>query len=366
MVLPPLTAGWRNIRRLLVMRLDNIGDVILLGPALQAIRENLPDAHVTLMASTAGSQAAMLLPGSVDDVLPWRVLWQDLGRLPFDPDAEWRLIDRLRAGLFDAALIFTSFHQTPFPAGLACALAEIPLRVGESKERGTGELTFAVPAAPDNLHQAERNLRLLEYLGFRIRQRQLSIRLPFSARKSANDLLTVKGVPPDRPYILLAPWASCQARTYFPDRFGTAARQLAHRLGWAVVVVGRESDRPHCQEVLAPLGKCGVDLIGKTTVPEMAALVTRASLALANNTSILHIADAAQTPMVITYSGTELHSQWAPRQSPARILNKATFCSPCYAFQCPYGRECLDITPDEIVQAALACLEEAKMARVMV
>jgi len=64
------------------MRLDNIGDVIMTSPALRAIKENLPDCRITLMASPSGAQAAPLLPW-VDEVLPWRVLWQDLGQLDF-------------------------------------------------------------------------------------------------------------------------------------------------------------------------------------------------------------------------------------------------------------------------------------------
>jgi ADP-heptose:LPS heptosyltransferase len=63
------------------MRLDNIGDVIMTGPALRAIKETLPHIHVTFMASPAGAQAAPLLPW-VDDIFAWRVLWQELGSPP--------------------------------------------------------------------------------------------------------------------------------------------------------------------------------------------------------------------------------------------------------------------------------------------
>ena len=124
---------WAEARRLLVMRLDNIGDVVMTGPVLRALKENLPEASITLMASPAGSKAASLLPW-VDEVLTWRVLWQDLGRLSFDPGREMEMIETLREGSHDAAIILTSFKQTPHAAGYACYLAGIPLRLGESKE----------------------------------------------------------------------------------------------------------------------------------------------------------------------------------------------------------------------------------------
>jgi ADP-heptose:LPS heptosyltransferase len=186
--------AWSTVRRLLVMRADNIGDVIMAGPALRALKENLPDLHLTLLASPAGSQAAGLLPW-IDDLLTWRVLWQDLGRLPFDPEREWSLVERLRDGRFDAALILTSFSQTPYPAAFLCQLAGIPLRAGESKEVGNGELTLFLPSAPDALQQAERNLRLVEVLGFAVGDRDLALRIPVEATEGAARLLAGAGRP---------------------------------------------------------------------------------------------------------------------------------------------------------------------------
>jgi ADP-heptose:LPS heptosyltransferase len=90
-----------------------------------------------------------------------------------------------------------------------------------------------------------------------------------------------------------------------------------------------------------------------TTVPQLAAIIRRASLLIANNSASLHLADAFRVPMVILYSGTEYESQWMPRNAPARLLRRYMSCSPCYNFRCPYGMECLDIQPQEVVDAAL-------------
>src|SRR5690606_33420431 len=122
---------WDAVQRLLVMRTDNIGDVLLAGPALRALRERLPSAHVTLLASPAGSQAAPLLPW-IDEVLTWRVLWQALTPPAQDPVAEWRLVEALRERHFDAAVILTSFRQSPWPPALVALLAGIPRRIGDS------------------------------------------------------------------------------------------------------------------------------------------------------------------------------------------------------------------------------------------
>jgi len=342
---PQPTSDWNRLRNLLVMRLDNIGDVLMLSPALRALRENLPQAKITLMASPAGSLTEPLLPW-VDEVLRWRVLWQDLGRLDFDPRREWELIETLKAQQYDAAIIFTSFTQSPHPPALICALAGIPLRLGESKEVDMGTLTHMVRAGCDEMHQVDRNLRLIESVGFQVRDRSLCLQVPTSH------------TPLSDPYILLNPWTSCQSRNYDSDRFAVAARRLGEITGWSVVVTGVEKDRDHSHSLLGILGPCAIDLVGKTTLSELVALVANAKLVLTNNTSTMHIADATNTPNVVLFAGTELECQWQPRHSPSRLLRRPTVCSPCYGFVCPYELECLDITPDSVVVAGLELLEE--------
>ncbi|MBE9009056.1 glycosyltransferase family 9 protein [Pseudanabaenaceae cyanobacterium LEGE 13415] len=327
------------------MRLDNIGDVIMTSPALRSIKANLPNVKLTLMASPGGSIAASLLPW-VDEVLTWRVLWQDLGRLAFDPAREWELVEKLRS--FDAVIIFTSFSQSPHPAAFISCLAGIPLRLGESKEKGGMMLTHEIPSAPDELHQVERNLRLIESVGFEVRDRSLSIQY------LKTDLI-------HQPYIVLNPWTSCQSRNYDAKRFAIAAQQLAKITGWKVAVTGVEKDRDRAGIVLEILGNDAIDLIGKTSLPELASLIAHAKLMLSNNTSTMHIADATRTPSVIMFAGTELECQWQPRNCPVRLLRRPTPCHPCYAFQCPYDLECLDIEPEEIVRSSLELLEQSQL-----
>jgi ADP-heptose:LPS heptosyltransferase len=346
---PASVTAWKTVQNLLVMRLDNMGDVLMTSPALQALRQNLPNAKITLMASPAGALTAPLLPW-VDEVLPWRVVWQDLGRLGFEPDREWSLINTLKQRQFDAAIIFTSFSQSPHPAGLICALAGIPLRLGESKEQDAETLTHSVLAAPDYIHQVDRNLRLLEFIKFSIFDRRLILQIPPLS----------KSFPiPDR-YILLNPWTTCQSRNYDPQRFAMAAQQLSRETGWPTVVTGVEKDRDRSVGLLATLGKWAIDLMGATDLSDLVALIAKAQLVLTNNTSTMHIADATGTPNVVLFAGTEQERQWRPRHSPSRLLRRSTVCSPCYAFTCPYNLQCLDIAPETVVAAGLDLLRQQK------
>jgi ADP-heptose:LPS heptosyltransferase len=121
-------------------------------------------------------------------------------------------------------------------------------------------------------------------------------------------------------------------------------------------VTGVPKDRDRSDPLLAALQPHAIDLIGVTSLPQLAALIADTQLVLTNNTSTMHLADATRTPSVIMFAGTEYESQWRPRHGPSRLLRQPTTCSPCYAFTCPYHLECLDIPPEQVVAAGLELL----------
>lgn len=347
---------WRDARAILAIRPDNIGDVVMLGPALRAVKETSPDARITLLASPAGANAAPLLPW-VDDVIVERVIWQDVGgHIAFDPAREQALIERLALRHFDAALIFTSFSQSPHAPAYLCYLAGIPLRAGESKEFGGSALTDELHGTPDEEHQVERNLRLVERLGFAARDRRLRVSLTDSDRADARSMLCSAGIASHAPYILLHPGASAHARRYPAERFGEVAR-LLHARGWQTLVTGVERER-ELLRVVENSAPHTPQLAGAMSLGAYAALVESAALVICNDTLPMHLADALMTPEVVLYAGTELDSQWRPRATRHTLLRRLTSCQPCYLFTCPIGQPCLAIPPNEVVEAAEALLAE--------
>jgi ADP-heptose:LPS heptosyltransferase len=343
---------WLAARKLLAVRLDNAGDVVMLGPALRAIRTTSPDCQITLLASPAGAKAAPLLPW-VDSVLVWRSIWQDLGQLPFEPGRESELIQLLAERSFDAAVIFTSFSQTPHVAAYVCYLAGIPLRAGESKEFGGGTLSTELRGTPDAAHQVERNLHLVQALGFSDVDPALEIAIPDASRESVARRLWNAGITPDQPLMILHPGASAAARRYPATRFRQVADLLLDR-GWSPVVTGSERERDLLASVAGD--RDAIPVLANLSIQEFAALIARAAAVVCGNTLPLHLADATGTPVVALYSGTDLVSQWRPRYTPSRMLQRATDCAPCYRFTCPIGLPCLDVDPEEVLAAIDALL----------
>lgn len=347
---------WSEFRRLLVLRMDNIGDVILLGPALRALHERSPHTEITLLASPAGALAAPLLPW-IDDVIAHHALWQDASNaLDFSPEREQALVETLRARQFDAAVVFTSFSQTPFPAAYACYLAGIPVRVGQAGLFGGGVLSRQVDLPPFDTHQAERSLHLLEATGLRVEHRDLGVQVPVAAEVAASRLLADVGIRAGTDFVALAPGASAAARRYPGGRFAEAARLISLESGLPVVLVGSERDRFLEAPLLAAAPGTIHSLLGRTSVPELAAVLRQSSLVLANNSLSAHLADALRRPVVVTFSGTDHEAQWRPRNTEHRLLRRPTACSPCYAFTCPFDLECLELPPAEVARAAFALL----------
>jgi ADP-heptose:LPS heptosyltransferase len=343
--------------RLLVIRLDNIGDMVMMTPALRALRAASPRARVTLMASPAGALVAPMLPW-IDDLVVHRALWQELSPAPPDPDSQYELARTLRTAGHDASLIFTSFSQSPYPPAYACYLAGVPVRAGLSREFGGGVLSHWFRPPPDATHQVDRNLFLLESVGVPTAGSHLELSIPPEVEFEVEALLEERGIAPGEPYLVLAPAASCPARTYDIRRFAELAGILSARTGLALVVTGSARDRG----TLSPLTGAHpsariVPLVGETSVPALAAVIARAALLVTSHSGPMHLADAVGCPAVVLFSGTDLEQQWELRTSAARLLRRPTPCSPCYRFTCPYHMECLDISPGEIAAACLDLLE---------
>jgi ADP-heptose:LPS heptosyltransferase len=333
---PPV--AWGTLGKVLVVRLDNLGDVVLTGPLVRAVRAALsPGARLDLLTSPGGAAVGPLLSG-IDDVLRWRASWQDAsGSLTQDPSREFELVDQMRG--YDAVIISTSFSQTPWAAAFAAYLAGVPIRVGQSREFGGSLLTHWVwPAADDeHAHQVDRGLRMVAAAGVRPRGTELALRPPAAAPPVSGE------------YVLLAPGASAPSRRY--RAFG-AVTALLRAQGVRVVVAGTAKERSLVNEVSG--GKDG--LAGELDVPQLAAAVVGASLVVTNNSGCLHLADAYAVPSVVLFAGTERLSQYAPRRGLATVLSRPVSCSPCRSFTCPYDQECLDVPPQQVVAAALARL----------
>lgn len=365
MSLPPRVAllpHWHRVRRVLAVRLDNLGDLLMTTPALAAIRHSLPQAELTLLTSPAGAAAQRHLP-DIHDAIAFQAPWMKAGGDATQPLQE--MTHRLAARRFDAAIIFTVCTQSALPAALLCLLAGIPLRLAHSRENPYSLLSDWV-AETDKVgdgmrHEVERQLALVGAVGMQTPATRLRFRYADEDRERLRGELEAAGFDPARPYFVVHPGASAPSRRYPAERFGAAARLIADHSGCQAVFTGSADERELVDSARRAMGGRAVSLVGRLDLGQLGALIDGAQVLVANNSGPAHIAAALATPVVDLYAQT--NPQHTPWQVAARVLHEEVACRHCLKSVCPEGHHaCLrGVSPQQVAQAALELMGRREM-----
>ncbi len=350
---------WQTVKKVLLVRLDNLGDVLLTTPAFHAVKAALPAASLTLLASHIGAQLAALNP-DIDDVIVYSAPWMDpWSKMPQDSEREQRIIAELKARHFDGAIIFTSYHQSPLPSAYLCYLADIPLRAATSVD-GPGSLLTTRRKYPDTIiHEVEHNLNLVRVLGMDTDERDLVLRVPDDAQHEIAHLLDNHAT--HRPLVVVHPGCTMPARTYPWEMYVEVINLLVEQLGAFVVVTGAHDERPLVEQILGQVRTENRDatlvMAGTLPFPQFCALIQAADLTITNNTGPMHVSAAVKTPVIALFALTNPPEQWGPWHVLHRQMYHDVPCRICYSRICPYQHECLRlVSPQMVVDASVELL----------
>ena len=353
-------ARWRAARHLLLVRLDNLGDLLMTTPALAAVRATLPAARLTLLTSPSGVALAPHLAG-LDAAIAFDAPWvrsARTGREEWSPGGEeLALVERLRALRIDAAIVFTVCTQSALPAALLCRLGGIPLRLAYSRENPYDLLSDWVPETDvlgDGMrHEVARQLALVGRVGFHTADERLRFSYAVEDVARLQRAMQEAGLDPLRPYFVVHPGASAASRRWPAERFGLAAEEIARASGCVAVFTGDAAESDCVEAARAPMSAPSVSLAGRLGLGELGALIAGAELLVSNNTGPAHLAAALDTPVVDLYALTNpQHTPWKAR---SRVLNHDVPCRNCLQSQCPEGHhDCLrGVAAQEVVRASL-------------
>ena len=332
-------------RRVLAVRPDSDGDVLLAGPALRQLSADVDTVH--LLVSPSGAAAATLLPG-VDEVLVADVPWVGRTPAPVEPASLEHLLALVRAGHYDEVVVFTSFHQSPLPMALIARWAGVPRVVGTSDASPGSLLDVRHRRMPDGDdpgfgggHEVEAMCALVEAAGH---------------PRLADDRLRVHHPPPppgltgSGPYVVVHPTASVPTRAIGTSRAAEHSGALAAD-GWRVVVTGGPGDEEVGAAVTPP---GGVDLTGRTSLAELAGVLAGARAVVVGNTGPAHLAAAVGTPVVSLFAPVVALERWRPWGVPTVVLGDLLAgCALTRATRCPVpGHPCTtSVTGHEVVTA---------------
>jgi len=348
---------WHLKRKLLCVRLDSAGDVLMTTPALNALKEAVPGRHLTLLTSSSGARAARLVP-ALDEIIEFEAPW--MKQRGADVASDRVLINRLAAGGYDAAVIFTAHSQSPLPAAYLVYLAGIRHCLAHCRESPCHLLSDRVQdpePQPRVRHEARRQLDLVATTGAVPKSEALSIAIPSVARRRAAAALATLRVPRDGPLVVAHVGAPAPSHRYPPQQFAEALDLLVAEQRARVVLTGDSHEVALVELVRGAMRTSAYTLAGCLDFAELCAVVEAADVLVSNNTAPVHIAAAVGTPVVDLYALTS--PQYVPWRVPYRVLYRDVSCRYCYQSVCPAGHHaCLaGVKPAEVADAVRALLD---------
>lgn len=325
-----------SFKHILIIRPGGIGDAILLAPTINFLRSIYPDAAVTVLAERRNAGAFHLIP-TVDQVLHYDIPQDFMQALQ---------------GRYDVVIDTEQWHRL---SAVVARLVSAPVKIGFGTNERRRLFTHRVDYSHDDYELDSFN-RLVSPLGITSPRYAVPfLKVSDESRAAAVSLLSpLEG----RPFVAIFPGASIPERRWRAERFQQVAEALRKR-GYSVVVVGGGEDRLAGEQIVAG---GGLNLAGRTSLAETAAVLEQSHLLISGDSGILHIAVGLGIPTVSLF-GPGRALKWAPRGDHHTVLNKGLPCSPCTTFgttpSCMYDSRCMqEITVTEVIEAAIGLLQE--------
>lgn len=344
--------------RFLLVQLADIGDLVLTTPAMAALREARPRARIDLVA---GEHALPIVPeGLADRLIAFRRAERNASRAILQR-RNLRALADIASHKYDTIIFF---HHFTFRAGVfkfwLLARASRARRVIGLKNHNIGFLTHSIDDAGFGaMHQAQYWLNLVGLAGASPEARPAQVkREPFVCERLAASA---------KPGVVIHAGSGgySPARRWSPESFAAVARRLQSECGAQIILVGRDDDDGHFLAGL--LQGAPINLIGKTSLPQLADVIAGADLFIGADSGVMHIAAATNTPIVSIF-GPSNPAAWRPWRARASVLRSGVECSPCSYVGGGLGardgckaRTCMKLVrPAHVMEAALAHLDRRR------
>lgn len=325
----PIAMGKFGSRRILVIRPDHLGDVLLTIPALRALRRAQPNAEIHALVGTWSAEVLAPIT-EIDMVLtlafPGFAREAETGGIAEPYILAHQTARKLRRIGYDQAIILRRDHWW---GALVAFLAGIPIRVGTDVPNVQQFLTHAHPDVPG--HAVVNNYRLVRPLGAgSTPPEQIDYPVSDEARLAVNALLRDRGVDPNGPYGVIHVGSGAAVKNWEAERWAVVASALAGGLGGPIVLTGSSRETADADAISAAVPEGIVKLVGQTDLPALAALYAGARIVLGADSGPLHLAAAVGVPTV-TLFGPADPDEFRPWGNPERqrIVTYDIGCRPC-------------------------------------
>jgi len=334
-------------KRVLIVRLDRIGDVLLSTPVIKAIRDAYPDTYIAMMVRR---YAKDILEGNpyLDEVIIYEKTGRErnlAGNLSF--------LNSLRRRKFDVAFLLHPTRRTH----AVTALAGIPHRIGYGKKWGF-LLTEKIPHTKHYglKHEIDYVLDILRYTGLEPKDKTPYMPVNPASEDRAEELFRESGIAKGDLCVAMNPGASCPSKRWSISNFVKVADAIIEKYGAKIVVIAGSADKEFGDKVSSAIKGVCVNLSGKTTVADVASVLRRVKLFISNDSGPVHIACAVGTPVVSIFGRSDRGlspRRWGPTGDRDIVVHKDVGCITCFAHNCKRNFHCLQaVTVDDVLAAA--------------
>lgn len=359
---------FRRQKRVLVVRLDEIGDVVMTTPFLRELRHNLPEASVTLVVKPSTRNLVELCP-YVNEVLTydWGVS-RHWGLL----QGPWRALrvayQHLWARHFDLAVV-PRWDVDLYDASLVAYLSGAPCRVGYSQNKSDHRRRFSrkldslfTHVLNDNTlkHEVEKSLDIIRFLGGTARDDRLELWIGEEDESFAEDFLKSRGIRLGDTLIALGPGAGAPKRMWPIVNFIGLGAWLRSSNHSRLVVLGGVGEEPLGEELQRQLGDMVINAVGRATLRQTGALLKRCRFYVGNDAGPMHLAAAAGIPVIEISchprDGSPVHpnspGRFGPWRVPHVVLRPETARDACSEACISHEAHCiLEITLEQVKEA---------------
>jgi heptosyltransferase-2/heptosyltransferase-3 len=298
--LQPDPAVLRKPERILAVRLDHLGDMLFIRPALQALKNKFPSSRITVLTSAAGARLLEQDPW-VDEIITWEAPWFARHKLSPQPGF-FRLARLLRSRQFDLALEFRGDIRHL----VLLWLAGVRVRAGYDVTGG-GFLLHLPLKLPVGLHEVERNLAVAAAVGAGAGPGKYpQLTLTDAEKKAGAAVWSGTG-----PKVVIHPSAGNPAKRWPATQCAQVCDTL-RQAACQVLLVGTEADRPLATEIIRACQHPPRDLTGNTPLRVLAAILGEADLVIGTDSGPAHLAVTQDAPVVMLWSETNEPEEWGP------------------------------------------------------
>ncbi len=338
-------------RRILLVNLAHIGDLVLTLPAVASLRRAHPRSHLAMMVGPWSEGVVHGYP-HLDDVLVLRAPWwdRDRGRSHLALSTVLQMRSMIRRGQFDAVINFKSFFQE----NLAAALARVSVRIGYGIYGG-GFLHTALRPFPWGAHAVHQHQLLATALGAPATPPRIELSISIRAidEQAALEVLGSHSGP----WIGMHLGSGVPSKQWALERFVELADRLTLRHGAEIVLVGGSEEAELAQRFTAGVRKPPRNAVGRTGVLATAALLRRCRAFVGSDSAPAHLAAAVGTPTVAIFSGTNRAAEWHPWGNAVEVLQEWPDCAPCGLAHCIRAdHACMEWISVDRVEAAVTGL----------